>query len=202
MSRTTSPQQGMENLRSSSETRLEDSLRCRTEGTASRPRSVIRRRVTRIDFQNGENRPLKFSRKVFSCMNGARAFPGLSSQPLQVIGWKLGHHALPQARHLGCHVLYMADEICRARNQRREEAPPAGRREPAVETEGRGASARHPSAESHHRKKLVGPKAKRAVAQWSKERVFRTQGEAECTTTCHGFISIARTLLERIATSD
>ena len=57
------------------------------------------------------------------------------------------------------------DEICRARSQRCEETAPAGRRKPAVETDGGGASAGHPGAEGHHRKKLVRPKAKRAAAQ-------------------------------------
>ena len=51
-------------------------------------------------------------------------------------------------------------------SQRCEEAAPAGRRKPAVKTDGGGASARYPGAESDHRKKLVRPKAKRTAAIW------------------------------------
>lgn len=86
-----------------------------------------------------------------------------------------GPRALPQARHLGCHVLYVADQICWARSERCEEASPAGRRKPTAETDGGGASAGHPSAESDQRKKLVEPKAKRAAAQWSTERFGLSQ---------------------------
>ena len=69
----------------------------------------------------------------------------------------------------------MADQVCGAGSQRREGASPAGRRKPATETDGGGASAGHPSAESDQRKKLVGPKAKRAAAQWSAERFGLSQ---------------------------
>jgi hypothetical protein len=72
---------------------------------------------------------------------------------------------VPEARHLGCHLLYVADEICGAGSQRREETTPTGKRKPASETDGGGASAGPPGAESDHRKKLVRPKAKRAAAQ-------------------------------------
>jgi hypothetical protein len=64
----------------------------------------------------------------------------------------------------------VADEICGARSQRREETPLAGKRKPAVEADGGGASAEHSVAEGTHRKKLVAPKAKRAAGQWVAER--------------------------------
>lgn len=86
-----------------------------------------------------------------------------------------GVGALPQTRHLRRTVLQVADELCRPRRERCEEASPAGRRKLAVETDGGGASAGYPRAESHQRKKLVGPKAKRAAAQWSTERFGLSQ---------------------------
>jgi hypothetical protein len=67
------------------------------------------------------------------------------------------------------------DEICRAGSQRREEAPPVGRRKPAAEADGGGASAGHSGAEGRHRKKLVAPKAKRTAAQWMAERFGLSQ---------------------------
>src|ERR1700704_4218579 len=59
----------------------------------------------------------------------------------------------------------MANEICRARSQRCEETSPAGRRKSALEADGGRASAGHPGAQGHYRKKLVRPKAKRVAAQ-------------------------------------
>ena len=58
----------------------------------------------------------------------------------------------------------MADEIRGAGGQRREETAPTGRRKPAINTDGGGASTRYPGAEGDHRKKLVRPKAKRTAA--------------------------------------
>ncbi len=52
-----------------------------------------------------------------------------------------------------------------AGSQRRDEAAPDGRGKPAVEAEGGGASAGQSGPEGNHRKKLVRPQAKRAVAQ-------------------------------------
>jgi hypothetical protein len=65
--------------------------------------------------------------------------------------------------------------ICWARSERCEEASPAGRPTPAADVDGGGASTGHPSVESHQRKKLGGPKAKRAAAQWSTERFGLSQ---------------------------
>ena len=48
-------------------------------------------------------------------------------------------------------------------------------RKPAAETDGGGPSPRHPGVEGDQRKKLVGPKAKGAAAQWGTERFGLSQ---------------------------
>ena len=64
---------------------------------------------------------------------------------------------VPEARHLGRDIPYMADEICRPSSQRREEAAPTGRGKPAVDADGDGAGVGDPGAEGNHRQKLVRP---------------------------------------------
>lgn len=60
--------------------------------------------------------------------------------------------SLPQAWHLGCRTLSVVGEVRWSGSQRYEQAPTVGRRKPAVEAGGVGASAGHESAEGDHRK--------------------------------------------------
>ena len=75
----------------------------------------------------------------------------------------------------GCDVLSVADEIRAPGSQRREETAPTGRRKPAIEADGGGASAGRPGAEDDQRKKLVRPNAKRTAATLLVGRVGLSQ---------------------------